>query len=386
MASRVGYSIVGMAVTVLGGSAGAQVIRGEVSIGAGVATDQRGVRSSAVSVAPSVTLSPGSHFTAAVAASGTQFGAAARALGVTGILGGSLPLGDVVALAASASGGMTHTNFNATYTALELTPTVEATWSRATLFVGTHVSRGSSRVAMASVPGGGVVGSRTVQGRDSLATRTSAGAVFGGVVRLGSTVARTSALGYREEHARVNGVRVVDRAATSSLANGSAAIAASVGLRSAADEHAAFGTIATTVAVRRGIALQASAGTYPSNRITGALGGRYATVGLLLHGLRALPTAPTAAVRGAPPVPQGATRLVLRAAKANRVEVAGDWNGWTPVPTTRAADGAWYADVRLARGEYRYAFRIDGRTWSVPEGVPSLDDGFGGQSAVVSVR
>jgi hypothetical protein len=43
-----------------------------------------------------------------------------------------------------------------------------------------------------------------------------------------------------------------------------------------------------------------------------------------------------------------------------------------------------YADVTLRRGEYRYAFKIDGQRWRVPEGITSLDDGFGGRSALVT--
>ena len=34
----------------------------------------------------------------------------------------------------------------------------------------------------------------------------------------------------------------------------------------------------------------------------------------------------------------------------------------------------------------RYAFRIDGRTWRVPDGAVAVDDGFGGKSAYVTVR
>jgi hypothetical protein len=68
------------------------------------------------------------------------------------------------------------------------------------------------------------------------------------------------------------------------------------------------------------------------------------------------------------------------------VEVAGDWNHWRPVPLTRGNNGVWYGDFAIAPGLYRYAFRINGTVWEVPEGVAAVNDGFGGKSAWLSVR
>jgi hypothetical protein len=45
----------------------------------------------------------------------------------------------------------------------------------------------------------------------------------------------------------------------------------------------------------------------------------------------------------------------------------------------------WYADLALPPGDYRYAFRLDGSEWRVPEGAVASDDGFGGKTAYVSV-
>ena len=82
----------------------------------------------------------------------------------------------------------------------------------------------------------------------------------------------------------------------------------------------------------------------------------------------------------------GLTRLSIRAVKAECVEVAGDWNQWRPVVLARASNGVWYADLSIPPGEYRYAFRIDGKKWDVPKGVAAVNDGFGGRSAWLSVR
>ena len=353
-------------------------------MGGGTATDQRGVRSNAVTIAPSVLFAPDPRFSAALAASATQFGSSARALGGTATLGTRLPVGSIVALAASAAGSATRTSFNATYSSLALTPTVEATVAGVTLFGGAHVASGASSVRQATTSPGGVFGTPGSGARDITSARTSAGPVFGGVL----TVAGSGTISYREEHARVAGITVVDRVATGSMDRGILALTASGGLRNAPDEQIGYASVSASLALGRAIALQAAVGSYPSNRVTGTFGGRFASIGMAVRGLRRLdsPIGAAPRVRGAPAVPDGATRLSIRAPRAQRVEVAGDWNKWTPTLATRAADGTWYADVRLLKGEHRYAFKLDGQRWSVPDDVASVDDGFGGRSALVTVR
>ena len=64
--------------------------------------------------------------------------------------------------------------------------------------------------------------------------------------------------------------------------------------------------------------------------------------------------------------------------------VMGDFSAWQPV--AMSPEGReWVARVRVQPGAHHYAFRLaDGRTM-VPAGVPSVDDGFGGKSAVLVV-
>ena len=57
------------------------------------------------------------------------------------------------------------------------------------------------------------------------------------------------------------------------------------------------------------------------------------------------------------------------------MELAGDWSGWKPEPAQRAANGVWYRDLALRPGEYRYAFRINGTTWTVPAGSLEFEQG-----------
>ena len=63
----------------------------------------------------------------------------------------------------------------------------------------------------------------------------------------------------------------------------------------------------------------------------------------------------------------------------------GDFSQWQPVEMAAGRDGSWIAEVRLEPGVHHYAFRAADGTTFVPAGVPTVDDGFGGVSAVLVV-
>lgn len=65
--------------------------------------------------------------------------------------------------------------------------------------------------------------------------------------------------------------------------------------------------------------------------------------------------------------------------------VAGDFNGWTPVPMERVGT-EWRLRMRIPPGIYHYAYRRGDGEWFVPESAPGRrDDGMGGISALVVV-
>ena len=70
---------------------------------------------------------------------------------------------------------------------------------------------------------------------------------------------------------------------------------------------------------------------------------------------------------------------------ARQVEIAGDWNGWERVPLSQDATGRWIVPVGLAPGVYRFNLRADGERWIVPEGVPQIDDGYGGRVGLLII-
>jgi hypothetical protein len=64
--------------------------------------------------------------------------------------------------------------------------------------------------------------------------------------------------------------------------------------------------------------------------------------------------------------------------------LVGDFSGWRPV--AMKAEGEWWtASVSLPTGVHHYAFRTAAGAIVVPPGAPTVDDGFGGTSAVLVV-
>jgi hypothetical protein len=80
------------------------------------------------------------------------------------------------------------------------------------------------------------------------------------------------------------------------------------------------------------------------------------------------------------------TLLVVRvsAGESQRVEVAGSFSGWEPVPLTRTP-GGWEARATLHSGRYRVAVRVDGGPWRAPLNLGKVRDEFGGEAGLVVV-
>jgi hypothetical protein len=79
----------------------------------------------------------------------------------------------------------------------------------------------------------------------------------------------------------------------------------------------------------------------------------------------------------------------IHAPGAQRVELVGDFNGWTPgLIRLRGPDasGHWTADVELPEGRYEYQFLVNGKTWVTdPNATTHRPDGFGRANAVMDV-
>ena len=75
----------------------------------------------------------------------------------------------------------------------------------------------------------------------------------------------------------------------------------------------------------------------------------------------------------------------LRQRGAREVAVAGDWNGWTPVPLVRIGRELWEVFTPVSRGSHHFVMIVDGAPWQIPDGVPSVADGMGGRVAVLTL-
>jgi hypothetical protein len=355
---------------------------GQIAASAGSATDERGVRSDAVTLAPTVVFTPGVNSNFVLGASATRFANTAWQIGASAAVNARTPSTAGFALVFNGSGNAAQASFNATFAQADATPSVQFSAGPLTLIGGAHAATGYTAVTAQSSSAPLLPSTTQLVSQ----TRTSLAPSYGGELRLGANSPVSALLSFRTEAARVGGMVVTDDLAGATFSFGGATLSAIAGHRDAPDEQVDFASGSASIPLTSMLSLTLAGGKYPSNRLTGAAGGRFFSTGFAMRvgGARAVASLPQPA--GVPRAQAEFTRLAIRAPDASRVEVAGDWNGWTLVSAARAPNGVWYADLPLAAGEYRYAFLVDGTEWRVPQGVVAVDDGFGGKAAFVTVR
>lgn len=157
-------------------------------------------------------------------------------------------------------------------------------------------------------------------------------------------------------------------------------------LDGASRRHGALGAL--TWHMERRLAVVFAGGRQQPDQVLGIPGGSFATVAL-----RLAPFGNGDAIRSAGDARAGVALLprrggahVLRVdiAGAERVEIAGEFSGWEPLPLVRRS-GGWEAVLRLAPGSYRVAIRIDGGEWLPPPGLPQIGDELGGVVGILIV-
>jgi hypothetical protein len=347
-----------------------------------VATDQRGVQSNALTVAPALRFD-GARATLQLGGSATRFQTDVWSLGGGAAFGGSAPIGSRAALTLNASASLSRLggSFAASYREAAILPAAQMSIRRLTLFAGARAAVGVSSQTSTTAPAFPLIPGRS---STSAISRGGAGPVVGGTLALTDAGAR---LGVRLERMVVSRSPVLDRSVSLDMSGGRARLGLVAGVRSSPDENAGFGSAAVSIDVTRAASLDVAAGRYPRNRLLETPAGKFFSAGVSFRVGSAASVDPALPrPSGAGPVPRGMTRLAIRAPDASRVEVAGDFNKWRLTPAIRSANGVWYADLRIEPGQYRYAFRVDRRSWLVPDGATAVDDGFGGKSAWITVR
>jgi hypothetical protein len=349
-------------------SAGAQQgqVQGKVSVVGGSATDVAGVTSRAMTVAPSLTMTPNRAFALDLAGSATRFDNQQWSVGGGATAAVRAPLGRFAAFTTNGGFAATTTSYDLSYATADALPALELSYGAVTAFGGAHVAR-ATKWAL----------------RDDV-SRMATGPVFGGSARMASDDGEILVAGYREERSTIDAARATDRTASLSVFKGNLAIGGSAGVRNEGATSSTFGMGLVSIGVSDVVALQLAAGSYLPNRLIGTPGGRFVNAGLSLQVRSSSPSLPKPEGIRLPVA--GMTRFSIRSSGASRVELAGDFTNWKSISTVRAPNGVWYVDLRVPPGRYRYAFRIDGREWKVPDGAAVVDDDFGGKSALIEVR
>ncbi len=369
---------------VLATRAAAQQVQGSVAVSGGSATDVIGTTSRALSVSPLLSIAAASRLRLSLGATGTRYDDQRWSLGGQATAAGRLPIASHLALTTSAGAGATETSYDFSYLTANAAPALEATAGAVTAFAGVNAATAHTHLTH-TIPGApGLLGLVRPGASSTLSSSRSAyGVVVGGNVRLIDENDAALVAGVRENHTVVDSARLIDRIALLAGSRGRVTLAGALGVRTEPGSSVTFGSGSLSIAVDSRLAIEAAGGTYAADPLIGTPGGRYVSLGLSLR------TSPSAShlprPDGVPAPAAGLTRLSIRADDAHRVDVAGDFSQWKFVSATRATNGVWFADLRIPPGQYRYAFRIDGTTWMVPDGAQAVNDGFGGKSAWLTV-
>ena len=135
--------------------------------------------------------------------------------------------------------------------------------------------------------------------------------------------------------------------------------------------------------------LEFAFGSYPRD-LVGFEQGTYGSAGLRINlsaSARAPYRAPLPPALSVRRQDDGSTRIVIHYPQsAERIELAGDWTNWDPVRMNMVAPDVWEVITAQEPGIYRYSIIVDGENWTLPDGVPSEPDGFGGEVGLLIVR
>jgi hypothetical protein len=142
----------------------------------------------------------------------------------------------------------------------------------------------------------------------------------------------------------------------------------------------------------RSIAVEVAGGSYLRDPFQALPRAAFGSVGIRIHAVPR-PNAPVEADTSpqltplvAQRVGAGDTVVVRFRMDAERsVAIAGDWNGWTPVPLRALGDDIWEAALVLPTGTYHFNLFVDETEWVVPGGVAVVPDGMGGLVALLTV-
>ena len=249
------------------------------------------------------------------------------------------------------------------------------------------IARAGARLHVGRRSVGGWAGASLASARNSFDTAFVTGVVPSAGIWAQSGPIRAT-LSYL--HTRISGETYPEADLTVSLSQGPIDLTVYGGLRRSPfeglglDESWAGATAAIWVHPRA--ALVFSGGRYSSDVWQGLPGGKFVSLGFRLTRRRArpIPISMRAPIVYTPEAARVGS-IGFEVDGARQVEIAGDWNGWELVPLSQDRTGRWIVPAGLAPGAYRFNLRVDGERWIVPEGVPQIDDGYGGRVGLLLI-
>lgn len=128
-----------------------------------------------------------------------------------------------------------------------------------------------------------------------------------------------------------------------------------------------------------GLALVLTSSQVPADLALGLPGNRSFTMGFRLGGIAGMhPAMERRPVLEIIRESDNMVRLVIRLPSGSRVRLMGEMTGWQVVELESHGRGRFSGLFAVAPGTYRLNIAIDGGPWTVPPGMPVVDDGFGG--------
>jgi hypothetical protein len=136
------------------------------------------------------------------------------------------------------------------------------------------------------------------------------------------------------------------------------------------------------------LSLVGAVGSTPTDITRGLPGAHFVSIGLHVT------FGPTPVVGGGTPGTAHGTPLAqvvrhrtveIHEAPGSRVEVMGDFTDWRPILCPEIGPGVFALAVPRTHGVYRIDVRVDGGPWTVPPGLASVPDDFGGEVGLLVV-
>jgi hypothetical protein len=269
-----------------------------VAVTGGIASDQRGVSSRALAVAPTVYFNSSTGTLFSLGGNFTRFNNQAVSAGIGTALAVRNRLAGPFTFAFDASGDaarLSAEGASASFFTLTASPIVDVALGSMTVFGGARagIGRIAQDTARRLVPPSG--GGATPVSETRSGIGPSAGFTFtqspneGEVVRLAG----------RGDAMMISGVRITDWTLSLAMVNSVGIFNATLGTREAPDEHGPFGGASLSMEISPSINLIAAAGHYAPDRLTGARGGGYGSIGFAFGSPRRIDArAPGPPVRG----------------------------------------------------------------------------------------